>query len=92
MLTFAYGGSSPAHILRIASVPLALGSPFSLTLSAAITPPAALCKKGGNTYSLFLIGLVYFSTLKILCQVAILRNIHTFFFLRSALNFKFAVK
>ena len=42
MQTFAYGGSSPAHILRVAPVPLALGSPFGLTLSAAIPPPAAL--------------------------------------------------
>jgi hypothetical protein len=92
MLTFAYGGSSPAHILGITSVPLALGSPFGFTLSAAIPPPATLWKKGGKIYSLFLIGLQYFSTLKMLCQGSISRNIHSFFLICSALIFFFAVK
>lgn len=36
--------------------PLALGSPFSVISSAAFPPPAALCVKMSNAYSLFLIG------------------------------------
>ena len=36
---------------------LALGSPFSHTFSAAISPPAALFERSGKTYSLFLNGL-----------------------------------
>ncbi len=46
----------PSHILRKAFL-LALGSPFSLTFSAAIPPAATLFKRSGKTYSLFLNGL-----------------------------------
>ena len=77
MLTFGDGGSAPAHILRVSSVPLALGSPFSLTLSVAIPPPATLCKKGCNTYSLFLIGLGHCNTAGIICQ-AVKHNFLTY--------------
>ncbi len=48
---------SVSHTPADAPFLLALGSPFGLTLSAALTPSAALWGKGGGAYSLFLIGL-----------------------------------
>ena len=50
----------PSHILRLFL--LALRSPFGSTFSAALPPSAALCKKRGETYLLFLNGLLTFYT------------------------------
>ena len=49
----------PPSAARPPAFLLALGSPFSHTFSAAISPPAALFERSGKTYSLFLNGLTY---------------------------------
>ena len=48
--------------------PLALRSPFDNDSSAAITPPAALCKSTLRIYLLFFNGLLYFILLFSICQ------------------------
>ena len=63
-----YSGAHTKRMFKNNFFLIALGSPFSLTFSAAITPPAALSEKRGKTYSLFLNGLSDFNTLFLLCQ------------------------
>ncbi len=67
MLTFLNGASiSDSHTCK--RFLLALGSPFSSTSSAALSPPAARFENSGETYSLFLIGLANYSTNANVCQ------------------------
>ena len=68
MLAFDYGEPAPAHILGVCPFLIALRSPFSLSLSAVITPSTALWGKGYKTYSLFFNGLGNYSTPPALCQ------------------------
>ncbi len=57
MLTFCIGESSSVFRTQfIKTFQVALESPFSLMLSAAIPPHAALCETSDKTYLLFLIG------------------------------------
>jgi len=92
MLTFANGGSSPARILG--KIPFRL--PSEVHSALRFLPQSHHLRlserKESNAYSLFLIGLQYFSTVKILCQASISRNINSSFLIRSALNLKIAVK
>ena len=50
------------------------------SFSAALPPPAALCKKRNEAYSLFLIGFAYCSMAKIICQASPLHSSKSFYF------------
>ena len=63
---------TPSHILRIHTRFRSPSEAHStLAYSAAITPPATLCKNSFKVYLLFLIGLIYYITAWAGCQLSV---------------------
>ena len=70
---FDNGASSSGSHTQDEPFLITLGSPFGFSVSAAISPPAALWEKPWKAYSLFLNGLHHYMSGKNTCQET---NVH----------------